>query len=123
MKKLFALILILALLLPVVVLADNPEIDFKTGYAHLELLQDGAPLMSMVYFAEDGTCYFQTQMFHTDEPGLGRSYVGTWEYTSDGNIFAKVGNTATLTLRPTAMGCFVDAGTLELYSPFYTLVE
>ena len=123
MKKLFTLILILCLLLPVFALGEDPEIDYTTGYAHLDLLNDGAPMMSMIYFSSDGTCYYLTQMFHTDEPGLGRSFVGTWEYTGDGNIFARIGNKSTVTLRPVAMGCFVDSATLDLYAPFYTLIE
>ena len=97
MKKLLSMILILALILPAAVSAA------ATGpvgcWAHYELLNDGAPDMTMLYLADDHTCYYLTQMYHTDESGLGRQFVGTWEQLADGSVLAKTGNNTSTTLR------------------------
>lgn len=96
MKKLLAIILIVALLLPVAALADDS--DVVGCWAHYELLTTGCPSMEMIYLAEDHTCYFIIQSFRHDEAGLGRTYVGTWEMQSDGTVLAKTGDNSSIVL-------------------------
>lgn len=95
MKKLLAIILILALLLPAIALAD--AVNPVGCWVKYEILNTGAPSMAMLYLAEDHTCYYMVQAFHKDSAGLGRVHVGTWEYKPDGIVYAKTGeNTETL---------------------------
>lgn len=117
MKKLVVLLLALTLLLPAISYAE--ELDFYCAYAHAELLNSGAPYLAMLCFSEDGTCYFTCQMFSPDEPMTGRSYVGTWEYNEDGDVFAKIGENATMTLHFVRLGdvMLIDTKTLNIYSP------
>ena len=96
MKKLITIILILALILPAAALADEKNVVGCWGT--YETLSTGAPAMTMLYLAEDHTCYFLTQMFGPDEPAIGRQYVGTWEMKSDGNVYIKTGNNTDMTL-------------------------
>lgn len=95
--KRFACLLLVLLLLPLVSLAD--ESKYVGCWASYDHLTTGAPAMSMLYLAEDHTCYFVIQSFHIDEPGLGRAYVGTWEVLSDGSIRAKTGDNTDTELR------------------------
>ena len=97
MKKLLALVLIVALATPVIALADDA--DVVGCWAHYEKLTTGAPSMSMIYLSEDHVCYYLVQMFNKDEAGLGRTYVGTWEMQSDGTVLAKIGNKAKARLK------------------------
>ena len=97
MKKLITVTLILALLLPVLALAD--ESDIVGCWACYDMQNDGTPAMFMLYLAEDHTCYFVVQAFHHDEPGIGRAHVGTWEMQSDGSLIAKTGENTTTKLR------------------------
>ena len=96
MKRLLALILILALL-PVVALAD--ESDVIGCWVHYELLKTGAPSVTFLFLAEGGVCYYLIQHFNVDEPGLGRTFVGTWEMQKDGSVLAKTGNNAETKLK------------------------
>ena len=124
MKKLLCLVLVL--LLPVFAFADGFELDEFTCYAHTELTETGAPYMSVIYFAPDGTCFYLAQMFLADEPGLHRAYVGTWEYTSDGCVYAKIGDNTDTTFKPVEfLGdvTLVERGTLQVYSPFDVLMN
>ena len=75
----------------------------------------GAPTMTMLYLSADHTCYFVIQSFRTDEPGLGRSYVGTWNIQSDGTVYAKTGNNSDLTLTLYSNNISVDKSTMEVY--------
>lgn len=88
MKKLFSLILALALLLPSAVLADGPV----GCWASYEMTDSGTPNMQMLFLAEDHTCFYLVQTYHDDEPGIGRQLVGTWEMQPDGMVIAKTGN-------------------------------
>jgi len=90
MKKLLALILILALLLPAAALAA--EKDVVGCWASYELQKDGAPAMIMIYLAENHTCFFLAQSFNPDDEGFGRAFVGTWQMNDDGSVTAKTGN-------------------------------
>ena len=90
MKKLIAVSLILVLLLPVCAFAS--ESDYIGCWAHYDLQTSGAPSMSMLYIAENHTCYFVIQSFKPDEAWIGRTYVGTWEILDDGTLYAKAGN-------------------------------
>lgn len=93
MKKLLALIL--ALLLPAIALADWPA---GTAWTHSSLSAEGVPYMQYLYLAEDGSCYYTTQLFHPDSEAFGRSYTGTWELLISGNVYAKTGNNTSLEL-------------------------
>ena len=88
MKIFFALLLALALFLSASALADG----VVGCWAHYELLTTGCPSMTMLYLAEDHTCYYLIQSYDHDEPGIGRTFVGTWEMQADGTVLAKTGN-------------------------------
>lgn len=96
MKKLLAIILIVALLLPFSAFADDS--DVVGCWAHYELLTTGCPSMEMLYLASDHTCYFLIQAFDHDLPALGRTHVGTWEMQADGTVLAKTGNNSSTVL-------------------------
>lgn len=123
MKKLITIILVLAVLLPVSALALDREVDPFYGYAHMEVSASGVPFMTVIYFAENKVCYFLTQMFFSDKPGTGRAYIGTWEYTSDGDVFAKVGDNVSKTFKITSLGSLVDRNTMEVYEEFSALMK
>lgn len=97
MKKLITVFLILALILPAAAIADDS--DIIGVWVSTEILEEGSPQMSYLYLAEDHTCYFVIQMFHKNEPGIGRQYVGKWETLSSGDIYAKTGNNTSTTMR------------------------
>ena len=113
MKKALTVFLILAVLLPFAVLAD--ESDVVGCWAHYELQTDGTPLMSMLYLAEDHTCYFIIQSFNHDGAGLGRAYVGAWSMNSDGSVYAKTGNNSQTDLRFVSENIAVEKSTMEVY--------
>ena len=123
MKKLVSVLFALILFFSAASCDSVPfeEYCYYEGYGHIEVLKSGAPYMAILYLAEDHTCYYLTQMFNTDEPRLGRAYVGTWETLDDGKIFAKIGENSSRTLKPSAMDCLVDVETLEVFSPFSVL--
>ena len=123
MKKIVILLLVVSLLLPAAAFALDREVDPYYGYAHIEIAKDGSPFMSVIYFAEDQTCYFLTQLFRHDEPGLGRAYVGTWGYTADGDVFAKTGDNTTRTFKISSLGSIVDMDTMEVFERFDGLMK
>ena len=91
MKRLLSVLLVLALLIPLSAFAVSDS-DVVGCWANYSVSKDGTPTMTMLYLAEDYTCYYIIQDFHHDEAGLGRVYVGTWNIQSDGTIYAKTGN-------------------------------
>ena len=97
MKKLITVILILSLLLPAAAMTE--ELGIVGCWSHYELQTTGAPEIKTLYLAEDYTCYFIIQAFKPDGPGLGRSYVGTWELLDDGSVYAKTGKNTDMILR------------------------
>ena len=113
MKKLLAVFLILALLLPVAAFADDS--DVVGCWASYQLLTTGCPCMTMLYLADDYTCYYFTQMYEHDEVGLGRTFIGSWEMQRDGSVFVKIGNYATLTLELYGSNNFAVSDTLDVY--------
>lgn len=114
MKKLITVILVLALLLPVAVIAD--ESGVVGCWATYELLTTGTPSITVICLTEDHSCYYLAQMFHADEPGLGRAYVGTWEMLSDGSVFAKIGeNTSKTLIFDDTYVIAIDTGTNKMY--------
>ena len=124
MKKAFLLLLALCLLLPA--FSSALEIDPYYAYCHVELTKSGSPYMATLYFTEDQKVFFSCQMFYEDEPGLGRSFIGEWEYTPEGEIFAKIGNTATMTLHLSSLGgeiVLVDKETMSCYFPVSVLMN
>lgn len=125
MKKLIALFFALALVFSAASCESMPfdEYGYFYGYGHIEVAKSGAPYMAILYLAEDHTCYYLTQMFNTDEPRLGRAYVGTWETLDDGKIFAKIGENTSRTLKLSALGSLVDVDTMEIFSPFDALMH
>ena len=113
MKKLLAVFLILALLLPVAAFADDS--DVVGCWASYQLLTTGCPCMTMLYLADDYTCYYFTQMYEHDEVGFGRTFIGSWEMQRDGSVFVKIGNYATLTLELYGSNNFAVSDTLDVY--------
>ncbi|MBO7662896.1 MAG: hypothetical protein J6U01_05955 [Clostridia bacterium] len=125
MKKLIALFFALALAVSAAS-CESMTIDefcYYYGYGHIEVTKSGAPAMSIIYLAEDHTCYYLTEMFNKEAPVFGRAYVGTWELMADGSIFAQVGENATRTLKPSVMNTLVDVETLEVFSSFDALMR
>ena len=123
MKKLLAVILILAMLLPAAATALEREVDYYYGYGHIEVTKSGTPFIAVIYFAEDQTCYYLAQMFKSDEPGLGRAYVGTWGYTADGKVFAKIGENTSATFSISSLGSIIDTETMDVYEKFDALMK
>ena len=113
MKKLFVLILALVLLLPVLAAADDSSV--VGCWASYQLLTTGCPCMTMLYLADDYTCYYFTQMYEHDEVGFGRAFIGSWEMQRDGSVFVKIGNNATLTLELYGSNNFAVSDTLDVY--------
>ena len=113
MKKLLAVFLILVLLLPVTVLAD--ESDVVGCWASYQVLTTGCPAMTMLYLADDHVCYFLAQMYEHDEVGFGRTYIGSWEMQRDGSVFVKIGNNATLTLEFYGTRNFAVSDAMDVY--------
>ena len=122
MKRLITVILILCLLLPAAALAELPDV---TGvWISSELLKDGAPSMSYIYLADDHTSYFVIQAFHPDSPGLGRQFVGTWEWISTDKVFVKTGNNTSTTLRILGDYSFEETTlTIYLHAPVLTVQD
>jgi hypothetical protein len=99
MKKLITIILIVAMILPAAVIAEEGMTSPVGCWAGYELQTTGTPAMYMIYLAEDHICYYLIQSYNKDEPDLGRQFVGTWEQKADGSVSAKTGNNTTTTLR------------------------
>ena len=97
MKKLITIILILALALPALAMAD--ESDVIGCWTHYTELTTGGVGVEFLYLAEDHKCYYLIQNFNTEKASLGRTYVGTWEMQEDGTVVAKTGNTAKTKLK------------------------
>ena len=126
MKKILSFILILVLVFPALAFAEEYEIDEFYGYAHMDVFADGSPVMYMIYFAPDQTCYFTVQSFRHEEPGLGRAYVGTWEYMDDRCIFAKTGDNTDITFKMVKFAgsiTLVDRATMDVYEPFSVITR
>lgn len=114
MKKLIAITLILALLLPVSALADDS--DYVGCWAHYEIQTTGTPAMTMLYLDENHVCYFLIQAFKADEAGLGRTFVGTWQVNANGTVTAKTGNNTEVTLYfSPEYSAAMDVRTSDLY--------
>ena len=114
MKKLIAVVLILVVLIPACAFAID-ESDVVGCWAHYDVLETGEPCMSMMYLSEDNTCYYLIQLFHVDEAGLGRTYVGNWELIDDDSLYAKIGNNSDVNLRFTSDGIAIDVETYDVY--------
>lgn len=123
MKRFFLFLLSLSLMLPAAALALDREVDPYYGYAHIEVSKDGVPFMTVIYFSEDQTCYYLTQLFQSDGVGLGRAYVGMWGYTADGEVFAKTGDNTTRTFHITSLDDLVDVETMEVFERFSALMK
>ena len=114
MKRFLCLLFVLALLFSASAFAD--DLDVVGCWAQYSVLTTGAPSMSMLYLAEDHTCYYVTQQFRPDEAGFGRTYIGSWEFQIDGTLFVKIGNNAKLNLRFTSSGDIaLDTLTMDVY--------
>lgn len=99
MKKLIALILITALLLPFSAFADTdiPAWMMEGSWNHFESTAYGM-LLTSIYLDEDGTAYFVTQLFNAEGPGLGRAFRGTWEKTGVDTVHVVTGKNSSLDL-------------------------
>lgn len=110
MKKLFVLILVIALILPAASLAGVEEWMVEgnwMGYWHEE---NGARSITCIVLEEDNIAYFVTQFFHETEPGLGRSYIGTWSLSGD-IVHVKIGNNSSMDLQFKGNGLMIDTAT------------
>ena len=121
MKKLVAVVLLLAMIAPAAVLAE--EISNYYGYAHIGVERSGAPVMYVIYLREDYTCYYLAQVFGEDKPLLGRAYVGTWGYTKEGNIHAVTGENTEITFTQTSFGSLCDLENMEIYEQIDCLMH
>ena len=103
MKKLIALILILAMTLPAAAFADVPLEEWVVegnwmGF-YYEGKKDENRLAVIVVLDDNNVAYYITQMFYKDEPGLGRSFIGTWEILADNIIHVVTGNNTSMNLQ------------------------
>lgn len=122
MKKLIAVIMILAMILPAVVLADGQP--FLGSWIHTETTTSGTPQILAVFLAENGRCYFLAQSFHEDEAGIGRTFVGTWELQTDGSVLAKTGNnTDTLLMFSGDYTVALNLKTYDFYAHVSQLID
>ena len=98
MKKMIAVILIFVFLFPAASFGVTVRAWMIEGsWNHFEYTDDGMLLTSM-YLDESGKAYFVTQLFHADDPGLGRAFVGSWEFTGEDTIHVITGNNSSLDL-------------------------
>ena len=114
MRKLFAFLLAVCLLLPACSLAEEPD-GIYGCWVHTETLTSGCPSLTFICLREDHTCFFLIQAFRDDEAGLGRTFVGTWAI-EDGTVLAKTGNnTTTPLLFDDNFAVAYNPNTLDLY--------
>ena len=97
MKKLLAVIMILALLLPA---ASGTALTLSEwmvwgSWNHFETTNNGM-LLTSIYLEEDGIAYFMTQLFSDGAPGFGRAYVGSWEITNDRYVHIVTGQNTSI---------------------------
>lgn len=112
MKKLFTLLLVIALLLPAAAGAvdDWMVAGNWMGYWHEE---NGARSIICIVLEDDYTAYYVTQFFHESEPGLGRAYIGEW--SRDGDIVhVKTGNNTSTDLQFKG-GIMIDTLTQRMF--------
>lgn len=117
MKRFFTLIMVLALILPAAVFAD--EIDFYAAYAHTEMLEKDhdAPFFSVIKFSEDHKCYYCEQMFYSDRPGTSNAMIGTWEMSGDRDILVTLGRSSmSFTLHLLDNGDLIHTETKQIYN-------
>ena len=116
MRKLIAIVLILALILPAAALAD-PELDFYAGYCHVEMDEHNgdAPFFAVLHFTENHKCYYAEKKFYPDRPGQDNAFIGTWEYNDDGEVVVKIRNNTVFTLHIYKDGSLINAETMMIY--------
>lgn len=88
--KRFLLILLAALLICPVALAA-PEDYLGTWVYSVENATGDGWQFQIFILDEDGICYYTNQMYSSEEPGFGRSFVGTWREIRNG-VHIKYGN-------------------------------
>lgn len=116
MKRLIAIILILALLLPAAALAaDVPAWLIDGAWTHLEDNGEGSCSLISVYLTEDGKAYYVAQVFGSEEPSFGRAFVGSWTFTGPDTINVIIGNNATMDLVYKSFNMMVNFKTLDYY--------
>ncbi len=122
MKKLLAVVLLLALLLPISAFADDSKII--GCWSTYNLRTDGAPVIASLYLSENNVCYYVIQSFSADDVSLGRAFVGTWSKNSDGSITAKTGQNTEVTLVFSPQGgAALNLKTNELFINLKTFME
>ena len=95
MKKLFCVLLILALCyVPFQGLAHDESYFYGT-WAEFHDTKDGGASLDIFKLTPDHKVFFLTQSFNSDEPRYGRSYVGSWSVSSD-TITIKIGENLTI---------------------------
>lgn len=117
MKRFFTLFLILALVLPSAVFAD--ELDFYAAYVHTEMFEkdQDAPFISVIKFSEDHKCYYCEQMFYSDHPGTSNAMIGTWEMTDDQDVLVTLGRGSMFfTLHFLKDGDLIHTETMQIFN-------
>ena len=113
MKKLITMILILALILPASALGDISAWMLEDTWTHTELMKTGVGIISL-YLTEDGKAYYTAQTF-MDEPGTGRSYIGSWEFTGPDTILVFIGENTEIELCYQTYNMMYDTKTRDMY--------
>lgn len=97
MKKLIAITLILAMLLPAAAMASISAWMLEDAWTHIDYMENGIGIVSL-YITEDGAAYYSAQAFLDGEPGISRSFIGSWEYTGPDTILVTIGENTQIEL-------------------------
>ena len=114
MKKLLALLLILAITMPAVSTASVSAWMLEDTWTHTEYTTSGVWITS-ICLTEDGVAYYVVQTFSDGEPGFGRSYVGSWEFTGPDTILVIIGENTEIELFYQTYNLMYNTETKDMY--------
>ena len=117
MKKLFALILVVLLVLPVLpasALTEVPAFLYEGTWTNTAALTDGVSLTT-ICLEEYGTAYYVTQMFLHDEIRSGRSFIGSWEITGPNSTHVTIGENTSMDMVYSTFNMMFDTETLSMF--------
>lgn len=115
MKKIVAMLVVLALVLPAAACALTLSDWMIWGsWNHCQSLKNGM-LLTSIYLEEDGIAYYMTQMFRDGAPGVGRAFVGSWEIVSDRVVHVVIGNNSSMDLLYNNYNEMDDQATGDMY--------
>ncbi|MBR4334416.1 MAG: hypothetical protein IKP72_17225 [Clostridia bacterium] len=95
MKKLLFVLFVLGLFLAPLQALAHDESYFYGTWAEFHDTKSGGASLTIFKLTPDHKVFFLTQSFNSDEPGSGRTYVGSWSVSND-TITIKVGENSTI---------------------------